>query len=395
MKRIYSFDHPCAKMFGNLALSMMLAAASSVGATTWYVSTTGNDSNPGTSNAPFQHVQFAVTNAVYGDTVNIQAGVYREQVVAYSTAGVGSVTNMLTIQAWDTNGDGIIETNEMPTINAFQLITNWTALTNGSIWTNLTGALPFQPNAIFWTPWAPNSTNLLPFTMVAESETNVLLPTSWPFICSCDAPTYMPTNMTQGSFQYDYTNRIMYVWRSDGNIPGPEYPIQAADLNTNLPSWGGGGPIGIYSDFVHARYLRLRYSDDALSCGGSPYGGVAIGISLGYYSIIEGCDVQWMAYQGGQALASLVTNCVFANNGELGLGILGTNVIVTGCTFSNNDLMHYSEGCGNEGAIHVQSGSASFGGTNLVGTIISNNVFINNWEDAIHLDTTGGTQSNL
>src|SRR5580765_1823581 len=50
-------------------------------ATYWYVSNNGNDNSPGTNAAaPLQHIQTAVNRAAYGDTVNIQAGTYREQV---------------------------------------------------------------------------------------------------------------------------------------------------------------------------------------------------------------------------------------------------------------------------------------------------------------------------
>lgn len=46
----------------------------------WYVSTTGNDSNPGTLAAPFHTIQHAATIANSGDTVIIRGGVYRETV---------------------------------------------------------------------------------------------------------------------------------------------------------------------------------------------------------------------------------------------------------------------------------------------------------------------------
>jgi hypothetical protein len=47
---------------------------------TWYVSTSGNDSNPGTLGAPFQTIQHAANVAGWGDTVMIRGGIYHEQV---------------------------------------------------------------------------------------------------------------------------------------------------------------------------------------------------------------------------------------------------------------------------------------------------------------------------
>src|SRR5215472_9717906 len=142
-----------------LAVALWVAATlcSRSATTDWYVSNSGSDNNPGTNMAaPLQHIQTAVNRAAYGDTVNIQAGTYREQVLIESIRGTGSATNMLTVQAWDTNGDSIIETNEMPVINPFQLITNnWSPLANGPLWTNLTGGMAFVSGAIYSTVWAP------------------------------------------------------------------------------------------------------------------------------------------------------------------------------------------------------------------------------------------------
>ncbi|HSZ56970.1 MAG TPA: carbohydrate-binding protein [Tepidisphaeraceae bacterium] len=48
--------------------------------TTWYVSTSGNDSNSGAFSAPFHTIQHAASIAHWGDTVMIFGGTYHEQV---------------------------------------------------------------------------------------------------------------------------------------------------------------------------------------------------------------------------------------------------------------------------------------------------------------------------
>src|SRR5215467_1142519 len=64
-----------------LAVALWMAATLCSSAATWYVSNSGKDSNSGTNVAgPLQHIQAAVNRAAYGDTVNVQAGTYREQV---------------------------------------------------------------------------------------------------------------------------------------------------------------------------------------------------------------------------------------------------------------------------------------------------------------------------
>lgn len=49
-------------------------------AATYYVATNGNDSNPGTLSSPWRSINKAANTLVGGDTVNIRAGTYKEQV---------------------------------------------------------------------------------------------------------------------------------------------------------------------------------------------------------------------------------------------------------------------------------------------------------------------------
>jgi hypothetical protein len=52
----------------------------------FYVSTTGNDSNPGTQSAPWRTIQHAADTARAGSTVNVQGGVY-EELVSINVSG--------------------------------------------------------------------------------------------------------------------------------------------------------------------------------------------------------------------------------------------------------------------------------------------------------------------
>ena len=54
--------------------------------TSFYVSTTGNDSNPGTQSAPWRTVQHAADTARAGSTVNVRGGVY-EELVSINASG--------------------------------------------------------------------------------------------------------------------------------------------------------------------------------------------------------------------------------------------------------------------------------------------------------------------
>ncbi len=52
-------------------------------ANSFYVSTTGNDANPGTESAPWRTIQHAADTARAGDTVNVRDGVYEERVTIH------------------------------------------------------------------------------------------------------------------------------------------------------------------------------------------------------------------------------------------------------------------------------------------------------------------------
>jgi hypothetical protein len=56
-------------------------------AATYYVTTTGNDSNPGTEKNPWGTVAYAVTTMVAGDTTYVRGGTYNENEIRFSRTG--------------------------------------------------------------------------------------------------------------------------------------------------------------------------------------------------------------------------------------------------------------------------------------------------------------------
>ncbi|MGE5081742.1 MAG: DUF1565 domain-containing protein, partial [Acidobacteriota bacterium] len=51
----------------------------------FYVSTAGNDSNPGSESAPWRTIQHAADTARAGSTVNVRGGVYEELVSIHAS----------------------------------------------------------------------------------------------------------------------------------------------------------------------------------------------------------------------------------------------------------------------------------------------------------------------
>lgn len=59
-------------------------------AATYYVATSGNNSNPGTSTKPWRTVAYATGKMVAGDTTYVRGGIYNEGIVRFGTSGTKS-----------------------------------------------------------------------------------------------------------------------------------------------------------------------------------------------------------------------------------------------------------------------------------------------------------------
>src|SRR5512144_1030099 len=72
------------------------ASAQAQTSCTYYVATTGNDTNPGTSSAPWRTVQKSANTAAAGQTVCVRGGLYSEVVVinVSGSAAGGYITFM-------------------------------------------------------------------------------------------------------------------------------------------------------------------------------------------------------------------------------------------------------------------------------------------------------------
>jgi hypothetical protein len=71
-------------------LCFLLSACLPVSTSGYYVSTTGNDANPGTINQPWKTIQKAANTMIAGDTVNVLAGSYSERISVTRSGTSGS-----------------------------------------------------------------------------------------------------------------------------------------------------------------------------------------------------------------------------------------------------------------------------------------------------------------
>lgn len=75
---------------GACILASALLPAIAAEAATYYVATTGSDSNPGTSSSPWRTVRYAVSKMVAGDTTYVRGGTYTESGIRFRRSGTQS-----------------------------------------------------------------------------------------------------------------------------------------------------------------------------------------------------------------------------------------------------------------------------------------------------------------
>src|SRR3954468_23274949 len=104
---------------------------------TYYVSTTGGDANPGTLAAPFKTIQRAANAASAGDTVIVRAGTYRETVRVPRS---GTAAAPITFQPY---------AGEQVTISGADVVTGWTKYKNAIYRARQTWDLGYGLNQVF------------------------------------------------------------------------------------------------------------------------------------------------------------------------------------------------------------------------------------------------------
>lgn len=100
------------------SIVLLTAFAHSVEAATYYVAKTGNNNNLGTQVAPWLTIQKAANTAVAGDTINIAAGTYAEN-VSINTSGTSSSRITWT-------GVGVVVVNQFVVKGSYHTFTNFT-----------------------------------------------------------------------------------------------------------------------------------------------------------------------------------------------------------------------------------------------------------------------------
>ena len=78
------------RTIGVCILACALVQSVAAHAATYYVATSGNNGNPGTSTKPWRTVAYAVQQMVAGDTTYVQSGTYKEGTIQFRRSGTSS-----------------------------------------------------------------------------------------------------------------------------------------------------------------------------------------------------------------------------------------------------------------------------------------------------------------
>src|SRR5688500_9484475 len=106
----------------HLLLASIFSLTPAAWSATYYVSTTGNDANSGSSSAPFATLQKGVNTAQAGDSVFVNSGTYRNQTVSFPRSGTSA--SPITLKA--TPGATVF-------VKGSNLVTGWT-LDSGAVY---------------------------------------------------------------------------------------------------------------------------------------------------------------------------------------------------------------------------------------------------------------------
>ncbi|HZV60990.1 MAG TPA: right-handed parallel beta-helix repeat-containing protein [Methylophilaceae bacterium] len=275
-------------------------------AVSYYVSTTGKDTNSGTSiSYPFRTVQRAVDKAIAGDTINIRGGTYREEVSIYR--GGGSAGKFLTIKAYG---------SEKPVLKGSVLVTGWT-LHYGKIWKK--------------TNWQYNSQQVFVDLRDGPSLKQIGMPSS--YYTKYEYPKPLGSgvgSMVAGSFYYDRGAKVLYLWLPDGSNPN-NHKIEASTKKRVLFM---GKP------YIYVKGLTFRHSNASANLK------QGMGVEMSSYSVCDQCNIQYMDFAGLSMgylqTGAQVINSVISNNGNSGINMPASyNFRVANNKISNNNTRNF------------------------------------------------------
>jgi len=300
----------------------------------WYVSPTGNNSNPGTIEAPLKSLNTAVSKAKSGDNIYLRDGVYRES--------INISKNKINIFAYQ---------NEKPVLKGSVLMTDWTK--QGDYWKK---DVAIQPQQVF------------------VDGNNPLQQIGWPWpdnVASGGATKRYHSqvgkdlnDMAPGRFFW--TEGVLYIWLKDSSDPN-NHKIEVSQLKAVLVLRQS---VGSYIKGIRIEHSNVNTFREQGSA-----------VALGKDCVMDECVIQWCDF-GGVSMGdnSKVINSKAIHNGDVGIQSSGNeNFLIQNTELAYNNYRNF----------YSQWHAGGFkGATNTWGTIENCEIHNNNgsgvWFDYCH-----------
>jgi len=295
----YNRRHFVRWMLAAPPLMMLAAGQPAQAARTYYVATNGNDANDGSQGRPFATIQRGVELAVPGDTVLVNAGVYRNQAITFPRSGKSGAP--ITLQV--VPGATVIVDGSVP-------VRNWVR-DSGSVYRS-------DGWRYYFGTWQSDPSD------AREKARNQLFVNG-----SYVREVASRSSMVAGSFYIDAGADRLYLWLSDGGDPN-QRTVEATATEQPLLKTNG-------QDWLVVRGLKFR------RCANKPQEAAMVQITdNSAYCILENLEVQYAAGAGLHLEGSrnTIRSCRCNNNGQLGIHADHLyDSLVYGCeTSSNNQL---------------------------------------------------------
>jgi parallel beta-helix repeat protein len=295
-----------------MTVMMMVLAGFTVAANKYYVSSVkGNDGNPGRLDTPFKTIMRAVKSSAAGDTIYLDSGTYREEIV-FNGRARGKKGAPITLSA---------KRGATPIIKGSDVVTGWTKYKN-RIWMKR--------------GWQHNSQQVFADGKIlqqigfqskaypkAASDGNWMIRTVGKNLA----------DIQENSFYYDVKQKVLYVWLKNGANPNKKL-IEASTrmylINANN------------SQYITVKGITFRHSNtSAFKQGGAA-------LEMGSYCIIQDCDIQWCDFAGVspgyQQQETQVLNCELSNNGNSGISpARHKNFTIKGCRINGNNYRQFNQ----------------------------------------------------
>jgi len=290
---------------------MVLSVVSAMASEYYVSSEKGRDENDGKIETPFKTIMCAVKKVKAGDTIFLDNGTYREEVV-FGHISKGQKDAPITLVA---------KAGSKPIIKGSDVVTGWTK---------------YKDNIWMKSDWQHNSQQVFVDGKILQQIG--FYSKAYPKVAS-DGNWMLRTvgtgleDMQENSFYYDNENKNLYVWLQEG-----------VDSNTKLME----ASTRMYlinahnNQYITVKGITFRHSNtSAFKQGGAA-------LEMGSNCLVQDCDVQWCDFSGispgYKRKNSQIINCIVSNHGNSGITAAESkNIKIKGCKINDNNYRHFNQ----------------------------------------------------